>query len=73
MIIIVLNKLSFRNYRNSMNCKIKAFVLLAMSIVYTPSELIRIMTKNGLKPILFTPSAGDFSNKFKLIELVIRH
>ena len=34
---------------------------------YTPSELKKIMEEDGLKPVFFTSSAGDFSGSFRFV------
>jgi len=70
VIITVPNKLSFGNYRNSVKLQNEGNCPFGYEHWYTPNELKRIMTENGLKPVFFASSAGDFSSSFRFVGLM---
>ena len=70
VIITVPNKLSFRNYRYSMKLQNEGNCPFGYEHWYTPNELKKIMDEDGLKPLFFTSSAGDFSGSFGFISKV---
>jgi len=61
VIITVPNKLNFLAYRRSSRLQNQGDCPYGYEGWYTPSELKRILIQNGLQPVYFASSAGDYS------------
>jgi len=67
VILTVPNKLNVGKYFKSVTMQKKGTSPFGYEHHYTPGELKRIMVKNGLQPIHFASSAGDYSGIFTTV------
>ncbi len=74
VIITVPNKLNFGKYLQSTLMQKRGTSPFGFEKHYSPGELKRIMLKNGIQPLIFASSAGDYSGIMaSLHDLVIRN
>jgi len=67
VIITVPNKLNRRPYKASMKMQKAGNCPFGCEHWYTPGELKKILIENGLEPVYFASSAGDYSNNFRIL------
>ena len=67
VIVTVPNKLNRRLFEASMKMQKTGNCPFGYEHWYTPGELKKILVENGLEPVYFASSAGDYSNNFRIL------